>query len=661
MTVYLAAILAGLGAGAVYSLMGLGLVVTARGSGLVNFSFGAICAWSSYVYYDLRTNARYPIFLPGPWSAHRFGGDDVRVTVLSAVVLTIATAAVISALAYLLIFRALRSSPLLAKLVASIGVLLALQGMIGIRFDGTSSINLPSTLPGGVLRLTDYLVVEVDALWLSGIAVVVAVALWLLFRYTRQGLAIRASAESEKGAVLLGFAADRLAVSTWVAASMIASVVGILAAPVFQLTPLLFTQLLVPALGAALVGRFVSFGWTVGAGFVIGIVQSLAPALQSDFSWLPTIGLRDGLVFLAVVVALVVMGKRIPERGALDSGRAPAVGDGEIRVRQTIVSVATVVIAFVTLPDAWGLALLTSVIFCGLALSLVVVTGYLGQISLAQMTIAGFAGFVLSRITERIGLPFPIAPLIAAAVASVFGVLVGLPALRVRGVNLAIVTLAGSIAVQEFVFKNSFFVGDLSSGGAPVPRPELFGLNLGLRSDDDPYRPIFGVMVTIVVALVAIGVANIRRSDTGHKFLSVRSNERAAEAIAIDVARTKMLGFAVSAFIAGLMGTFVAYRFGSVSANSYTFFSSLVLLAFAYLGGIASISGAVLAGVFASDGIGFKALDSGWNRLGIEFGRWQIIVGAIGLIVMAVKNPEGLAGTVHGVGRRWAARKGRDR
>ncbi len=192
-----------------------------------------------------------------------------------------------------------------------------------------------------------------------------------------------------------------------------------------------------------------------------------------------------------------------------------------------------------------------------------------------------------------------------------------------------------------------------------MSRPELFGVNLGLRSDDDPYRPVFGVMVTIVVALVAVLVANLRRSDTGHKFLSVRSNERAAEAIAIDVARTKLLGFAVSSFIAGLMGTLIAYRFGSVSANSYTFFSSMVLLAFAYLGGIASISGAVLAGVFASDGIGFKALDSGWARLGIEFGRWEIIVGAIGLVFMAVKNPEGLAGTVHRVGRRWAARRDR--
>ena len=331
MTAYLAAILAGLGAGSVYSLMGLGLVVTARGSGLVNFAYGTICAWSAYVYYDLRENARYPIFLPGPWSAHRFGGDEVRVTVASAVLITLATSAVISSLVYVLIFRALRTAPLLARIVASVGVLLFLQGMISIRFEGTSSINLPSLLPGGLLHMTDELVVDIDAIWLIAIAASMAVGSWLLFRFSRTGLAIRAAAESEKGATLLGFASDRLAVVTWIMASVIASVVGILAAPLFQLSPLLFTQLMVPALGAALVGRFTSFGWTVGAGLAIGAVQSVAPALQADFSWLPRFGLRDGLVFGTIIIAMFAVGRRLPERGALDLGRAAEVGSGRIR------------------------------------------------------------------------------------------------------------------------------------------------------------------------------------------------------------------------------------------------------------------------------------------------------------------------------------------
>ena len=143
--------------------------------------------------------------------------------------------------------------------------------------------------------------------------------------------------------------------------------------------------------------------------------------------------------------------------------------------------------------------------------------------------------------------------------------MVGIPALRVRGVNLAIVTLAGSIAIQEFLFKNSVFVGDVSTGGAKVQNPYLFGINLGLRSADDPYRPVFGILVTVVVALIALMVANLRRSGTGQRMLAVRSNERAAAGIAINTAATKLLAFGISSFIAGLMGSMIAYRFGSIS------------------------------------------------------------------------------------------------
>mgnify|MGYP003347366155 CR=1 FL=1 len=184
----------------------------------------------------------------------------------------------------------------------------------------------------------------------------------------------------------------------------------------------------------------------------------------------------------------------------------------------------------------------------------------------------------------------------------------------------------------------------------------LFRSNLGLRSADDPYRPVFGIMVTLVVAGTALLVTNIRRSDSGHKLLAVRANERAAEGIAIDVAWTKLSGFAFGSFVAGLMGAFVAYRFGSVSSNSFTFFSSLTLLSFAYLGGIASVSGAILAGLLAADGIGFKAMDAGWKRLGIEFGRWQIVVAALGLVWVAVRNPEGLAGTFRRLLKGWRDR-----
>ncbi len=650
MSAYLAAAAAGLGAGAVSALLGLGLVLTARGSGVVNFGFGAMAGWSAYVYYDLRANARYPIVIPGPWRDISFG-EGVRMTAASAAVITLLTAAALGMIAYLVVFRALRRAPVIAKVVASVGVLLVLQAMIGVRFDG-ASVNLPKVLPGGVIEVTDEILVAKDALWLAAIAVALAAGLGALSRYTRTGLAVRAASESEKGAVLLGFEPDRLGLITWVMAALIAGIVGILATPLFELTPLLYTQLLIPALGAALIGRFVSFGWTVAAGLGIGMLQAMASPLQQDLSWLPRTGVRDGFVFLAIVVAMVVLGKRLPTRGSIDQGRLPHVASGLVRPPVAAGGAALVAGAFLLLPDAWGLALLTSVLFCGLALSLVVLTGYMGQISLAQMAFAGVAGFSLSRLAERAGVPFPIAPLLAASVAALFGVAVGIPALRVRGVNLAIVTLAGGIAIQEFVFKNPNVVGDVTTGGAKVPSPSLFGWDLGLRSADDPYRPVFGVFVTVVVALMALLVANLRRSSTGRRMLAVRSNERASAGVAIGTASTKLLAFGVSSFIAGVAGTLIAYRFGSISDTSYGFFASLTLLAFAYLGGITSVSGAIVAGLLVADGIGFKAMNTGWERLGIDFGRWELVVGAVGLVIMAVQNPDGIAGAGQRLRRR---------
>jgi branched-chain amino acid transport system permease protein len=165
---------------------------------------------------------------------------------------------------------------------------------------------------------------------------------------------------------------------------------------------------------------------------------------------------------------------------------------------------------------------------------------------------------------------------------------------------------------------------------------------------------VFGILVTVVVALIALMVANLRRSGTGRRMLAVRSNERAAAGIAINTAATKLLAFGISSFIAGLMGSMIAYRFGSISDISFSFFASLTLLAFTYLGGISSVTGALIAGFLAADGIGFKLINKGWASLGVDFGRWQVLVGAAGLVITAVQNPEGIAGAFQRGRRRFS-------
>ena len=303
-----------------------------------------------------------------------------------------------------------------------------------------------------------------------------------------------------------------------------------------------------------------------------------------------------------------------------------------------LVPVGLAVIGLLAFGPLWRGALMTTV----LALSFVVLTGFGGQTSLAQLAFAGVAGFTFSKLATNWGIPFPIAPVLAALVAAVFGIAVGLPALRLRGTNLAIVTLAGGVAISEFIFKNPNFVGDATTGGAKIPHPQLgrwdFALVLGTKSS----RPVFGIFLVAVALLLALLVANIRRSATGRRTLAVRSNERAASAAGVNVASTKLFAFAISAFIAGIAGTLIGYRFGSVSDASFGVVASLTALAVAYLGGITSVSGAVTSGVVATSGVVFFATSEVFD----SFGTWEVFAGGMLLILTTILNPEGIAGGI---------------
>jgi branched-chain amino acid transport system permease protein len=277
-----------------------------------------------------------------------------------------------------------------------------------------------------------------------------------------------------------------------------------------------------------------------------------------------------------------------------------------------------------------------------LALSLVRLSGFGGQPSLAQMAFAGVAGFALSKLAMQWDIPFPIAPILASLIAMVFGVIVGIPALRVRGTNLAIITLAGGVAINEFVFKNPKYVGDASTGGAKVPNPKLGSWDLGLILGDQASRPIFGIFLVAVALVLAIGVANIRKSPSGRRMLAARSNERAASASGINVARVKLEVFAASAFIAGVGGCLIAYRFGSVSDASFGSVASLTALAVAYLGGITCVSGAVTSGITAAAGVSFYLLSTVTGA----FGQWEVFIGGLFLILTAILNPDGIAGGI---------------
>lgn len=643
MTDYLFYLLLGSGAGAIIAALGLGFVVTFQGSGVVNFALGGIATWVALVYAELR-RGRYLLPFPGLPSRYHFGGslaDDVGFRL--AIALALLTALILGVLVYSLVFRPLRSAPALAKVVASVGLTIVLLSLAERRTSEQIGVRVKPILPREPVTITGDLTVPRDGLWLAAIVIVIAAALWAGSTFTRLGRATLAAAENEKGAVLLGYSPDRLGLLSFITASVVVGFVAILAAPMIQLNAAVFTfGYMVPALGAALIGTFRKVAPTVVAGMLIGMVQSMFIKLQGDLSWFPKYGAREGLPFLVIIVAMVVFGERLPERGSVEMWRLGRVPQAKVTPLAVAIPSIAAVVGLLFFGPLWRAAIMTTLVAVVLSLSFVVLTGFAGQTSLAQMAIAGIAGFALSKLAMRWGIPFPIAPLLAAVLAALFGMVLGLPALRLRGTNLAIVTLAGGVAVNEFIFKNPTFVGDVSTGGAKVPNPKLFNWDLGLILGTKSSRPVFGIMLVVVAVLLALLVANLRASATGRTLLAIRSNERAAAAAGIAVARTKMLAFGLSAFIAGIAGCLVAYRFGSVSEMSFGLFASLTALAVAYLGGITSVSGAVTAGMVTAAGVAFF----GMSELIGGLGDWSALIGGVLLIFTAIQNPEGIAGAV---------------
>ena len=585
-----------------YAALGLGLVLVHRGSGVINFAHGAMAMYAVYTYAELRDTGDLVIPVPGlPSRVHV--GDHVPFTV--ALVSALACAALLGLVVYGLVFRPLRRATALTKVVASVGVMIVLQSIVVLRF-GTSVRSLAAILPDDGVEVFG-LVVPRDRLYLAGAVIALAAVLGALARFTRFGLATQAAAESEKGALLLGYSPDRIAAVNWVLASVLAGLMGILVAPITGLDPVNFTLLIVPALGTALVGRFHSFGVTVVAGLAIGMMQSVITKLQVDFTWFPKIGVKEGLPFLVIIGFLVVAGRRLPTRGSLVEEHL-RVAPSPRRVGVPALAGGAVALAgLVVLDGGYRFGLVTSMIVAVMCLSLVVLTGYVGQISLAQMAFAGVAGFALSRLADDAGVPFPLSPLLAVALATMLGLLVGIPALRVRGVNLAIVTLAAGVALEEFAFKNPDFTGGFQ--GSHVPSPTLAGLDLGIRGSGGFPRVAFGVLVLVVLIAAAMLVANLRRGAGGRRMLAVRADERAAAAAGISVTRTKLAAFTLASSLAGVGGVLVGYQRVQLSASSFGVFVSLNVLAIAYLGGITSVSGAMTGGFLAAGGLAFTTLD----------------------------------------------------
>ena len=291
------------------------------------------------------------------------------------------------------------------------------------------------------------------------------------------------------GALVSGLSPDRIALVNWIISFVVCGIAGVLISPLVPLVPGTYTLFIVPALAAAVVGRFHSLGWAITAGLAIGALESLSVYVNGIHPSFPA-GAGELVPLILVLAVLAFRGRTIPSRGSMGQvtlGRAPR---SHWRIPATIVGFGLGLAAIYLFTGNNRAGLYSSFITAVITLSLVVVTGYTGQISLAQLTLAGVSAYILSTFAHSWGIPFPIAPLLAALVAAGVGVLIGIPALRVRGLMLGVVTLTFVAGVEAIWFDNQSLDG--GAGGLAIPTPTLFGINLGIGAGKDFPRPAFG-------------------------------------------------------------------------------------------------------------------------------------------------------------------------
>jgi branched-chain amino acid transport system permease protein len=624
--------LLGLGSGSLIAGIAIGIVLTYRGSGIINLATGAIAMLGGYSYWSLKTGVYGP-----------------HLSTVAALVVTLVVLVVLGVLIELVAFRPLRASSPLAKLAASLGVLLIAQASVALAY-GIETKPQPPVLPRGVVTLFGA-TVPVDRLILPGIVLAAALVLSLVYKYSRFGIATRAASENEGAAVLIGLSPNELALANTVLATVVAGGLGVLAASITQLDSTALPLQVVPALTAALFARFTSFWIAALAGLAIGMLENILYYLQT-FSWFPTDngvalpGVQPLLVFVLMVIAMFVRGTNLPSRGEIVEHRLPLAPLAQRVWRTALLATGVAVVALIVLPYDFRQALITSLLATILCLSLVVITGYVGQISVVHLALAGVAGFVVSHLATDHGIGFPWGMLIGAVAATVCGLIAAASALRVRGVSLAVVTLAAAVAIEQFVFLNTTWGGGSSS--SPVPEPKIFGFDLGPYG---PFRgldgklpsPVFGFFVVGVALVVGLVVVNLRRSGLGQRMLAVRSNERAAAAAGINVRNVKLAAFGISAFIAGLAGALYGYNFSSVAVNRFSALTALSLIAFAYVGGITMVSGAVIAGLISVEALVPYSLEK-WLDIS---GNWALLFGGVALIVTLFQNPDGVAGATY--------------
>lgn len=593
LTEWLNALIAGLVVGGGFSLLAVGISLIFSTTGVLNLGHAAFAMVAAYLYVWLSSSHGWPV------------GAAALVAVAVTTGLGVGVERVV--------MRRLADAAPTTKLIMTLGVLALTQGLM-LQFFGFQPKAARTLLPAHSVSFAG-VGVQYQQIAVVFAALVLVGLLGGFLRSTRTGLAVRAVAQDHQVARLLGIRRHRIASLNWATGAFMAAVAGVLMVPLTILTIDTFPLYIVLALAATLFGGVSGLSGAFVGGFVIGIVQSFAATASS------TPGIPSLAVFVVILVLLLVRRKWPAEL----SGSA-TLGSGIIGSR--LAYPARILLAGVSIfalvksleSDFWGYVGALALIYMLVGLSLVVLTGYTGQVSLMQGGLVGLGAFSLTWYLNRLHLPLWLAIVFAALTGMAVGGVAALPALRLKSLQLGIATLAISSALSDWAF-------NIHGVSWVFARPSA------LVSD----RHVFYVLLP-VTAIATLLVRSLRRGAWGRRFLAVKQSGDTAAHFGISPVRVRVGAFLLSGFLASLAGAFWLVLVTAIKPTDFNILLSISFLLYIVVGGTESLAGPLIAGlVFAYGPQVVKVSQATASALP------TIISGALVVLLVAAR-PDGLAG-----------------
>jgi branched-chain amino acid transport system permease protein len=558
----------GLVIGGIYAISASGLVVTYVTSRVFNFAHGAVGMVVAFLYYALRVSAGVP---------------EIPALALSLLVI----APLIGVILDVALMRRLQRVQVAVRLMVTLALFAFLTGL-AVLIWGSTARSLPPLISLGTFSPVSGVNVTWDDLAIVVIAVLVVVGLGLFLRRSRLGATMRAVVDDRTLAEMNGVNTARVTSFSWALGCSLAGLAAILVAPSLTLNIEALSILVVSTYAAAIVGRLASLPMTfVGslglgllASYVVGYLPSTNQVVQ---------GLGPAMPFIVLLVALVVLRS---DRGSAFERVDVFPEAAPPRLRTTLLVGAAIVAATLAispaLSDFESLVVGMGLAYACILLSLVLITGMSGQVSLAQLSFAGLSAVLLPHLSNH--MPYVAAVAIAVAAAAGAGALMALPALRLRGLYLALSTLAFAVMMDSIFFPDTHLIpAAIGSIGMPFPGIAGHALRTG--------RSLLW-LIALVMAAYMVLIYAIRRSRFGFALGAMRDAPAAASALGLNLVRTKVTVFAVSAGMAGLAGCLYGAVLGQVGAGQFNYTTSMSALLILAIYGLSSVPGAVIGAIF---------------------------------------------------------------